>query len=173
MNLEEIIAKLTPFFLKNEFLTTESFKDNIKYESNYCVVTMSYDNRDRSISIFVGRKGKNLTELTEDILKNFFNTDDKLLLDEKFVANFVKFLNGKGKAILSGDANVLDKLDEFANVLAKTYTENLMTSQSMKLADKAWSEKNYMEFINQLDRIEKGSLTETYLKKYQIALKKR
>ena len=66
MNLEETIAKLNPFFLKNEFLTIESFKDNVKYESIYCIVTISYDYRDSSISsIITGTTSFSLNQLVE------------------------------------------------------------------------------------------------------------
>lgn len=171
MNFEEIVAILTPFFQQNKFSVAETFKNYIRYENRRVKIAVAYDWRDNSITVFVGQIDKFETELSGDTIDKFFNDNINLRNNNLFTENLISFLTGKGNALLKEDLNTLFKLEEYSNRMAKEYTDNLIKEQNLRAADDAWQEKNYSEFITQLDKIKKDSLSQTYLMKYQYALK--
>ncbi len=49
---------------------------------------------------------------------------------------------------------------------------NLSFRQDLAIADKAWEEHRYDDFMKCIDKIDKPKLLPSYLLKYKIALKK-
>jgi hypothetical protein len=172
MNFEDITSALTQYFQKSKFEVAESFKNFIVYESNHLTVTLGYDFRDNSISTFVEKKGGPQIELSEDVLSKCFDCNIKLCNDGHFAENLIAFFNDKGNSLLKGELDILRKFEGHSNQLSKKYTTNLITRQTLNNADKAWTDKNYSEFIKCIDNVERFSLPQSYLKKYHIASSK-
>lgn len=172
MNFEEITYELSRFLHTYKFEVKETSKNFIKYESKYAALTVGYDFRDNSISTSVGKKGEFLSELIGDVLTKFFDYDTRICNDGHFTENLIHFLNGKGDAILNGDLDTLNKLEEYSYQLAVDHTNKLVTRQNLNDADIAWTANDYFGFVKSLDKVEQKYLPESYLKKYQIATKK-
>jgi hypothetical protein len=172
MTFEEVISKLTPFLQEYGFRVTETFKNYIKYESPDVTYALSYDERERSFSTFLGKRNGSMALLSGDVLTNVFHEDLSSYKKRSVADNYIYFLLGNGQGLLHGDKIILNRLEEYSNVAAKQYTATLLREQNLREADKAWQEKNYTQFIKLLDQVDKKTLTKSYLKKYEIASKR-
>jgi hypothetical protein len=84
----------------------------------------------------------------------------------------ISFLKTSGKLIVSGDKEIFKKLNEFSERQSREYTKQIIHLQNMQGADKAWTQKDYINFIKCIDRTDKDLLPASYLKKYKIAVDK-
>jgi len=92
-------------------------------------------------------------------------------INQSYLQNIIDFLNGKGKALLIGDMPKLTELENYVFNRAEIYTAELVLSQNKALIDKAWTDKNYVQFLDYINLIEPSQLPNSYLQKYKIASK--
>ena len=64
------------------------------------------------------------------------------------------------------------RITAFSEQQSAAYTKRIIELQLVKAADYAWTRKDYAGFITKIDQIDKAQLSESYLKKYQIAVNK-
>ncbi|UAY53041.1 hypothetical protein [Ferruginibacter albus] len=172
MNFEQSIFPLTEFLIDNKFSITKKEQYFIKYSTNSVVITIAYVNLEHLFYIHVGQNSKSLIELTPISIKEVFEDDNFRLQSSLTIDNLISFLKGIGKCLLLGDKKIFKALNEFSESQVTKYTKQIIQSQNIKAADKAWGQKDYVAFIKCIDRTEKELLAESYLKKYRIAVNK-
>jgi hypothetical protein len=172
MNFEESIYPLTEFLADNKFSVTNKSLHFIEYSSNSATITVAYSNLEYLFYTHVGQNSKSLIELTPIAVKEVFKDDSFQFQSTLTIDNLISFLKTAGKSIVLGDKKVFSELNEFSERQSVEYTKQIIHSQHIQCADKAWTQKDYMNFIKCIDRTEKDLLPESYLKKYKIAVDK-
>ena len=132
MRFEEILLDATPFFLSKNFAIAERYNNYIRYESQVTSLSISFNERENTLIIFVGIKGKQMTELSQKVLNEFFSENIILEDNKSFSKNLIHFLLHKGNAIINDDLNILTKLEAFNSKLAKEYTDAIIRAQNLR-----------------------------------------
>ena len=172
MNFEESIHPLTEFLTNNNFSVTYKSPHFIKYSSNLVTITIAYANLEYLFYTHVGQNSASLMELTSIEIKEVFNDGSFQYQPTLSIDNLILFLKTSGESILSGDPNTFKKLNEFIERQSKEFIKQITHEQNVQGADRAWRQKDYMEFIKCIDSAERDLLAESYLKKYKIAVNK-
>jgi len=172
MNYTETIKTINPILENNEFRIVESRKNYTKYQSEIITIIIAFNEHENGYTIFAGRNGGDLVELSKKVYKEFFDFDFYAVENLSFSQRFIRFLNGKGNAILKGDLKKLAEFETYHQEESKKYTENLINLQNLKIADKAWVDKKYSDFIKYINLINSNYLPESYGLKIKIALRK-
>ena len=121
MNFDEIIKKIDPAFQNLGFKKVEGYRNFVRYESENVGVSFSFNDKENSFDIFIGKLGENLFELTDKVFKEVFN-ENFGRAEESIVENLINFFQGKGNAILIGDPDKLEELKKYVYKGAKKYT---------------------------------------------------
>jgi hypothetical protein len=159
----------------SRLLTSKGF--SVVKESDYVVVYLSppvtlrlvYDPR---ITLFYFEASNSriaLTEITPEVVSKVFNDDSYRLQSTLTIDDLVHFLSGKGVGILAGDVYQFRELERFSDKVNKSYHEDLMFRQQLRVIDHAWNDKDYRGFIKAMNSINQQLLPGSYLKKHQIA----
>jgi len=169
MNFEEAIKPLTELLSTNGFSIQLSRHNLIEYSSKSITIRVAYSPLEYSFVIFVGRSTGTPIELTPKVVQGFFNDDTFKSQATLTVENLLSFLTGSGKYFLSGDTKILRELDGYLLLTSRDYTQQIIKRQIIDQADKAWTQKDYLNFVKYIDQIQTDLLTPSYLKKYKIA----
>ena len=169
MKFEETIQKLQPLFNSHNFKTIERRQGFIHLQSDLVSIRLGHDWRDNSISLFAGQINGQESEIDEKTMKDVFNHLSRDDNNKSPLQNIIDFLNGNGRLLLTGDINKLRELEVYSSTQAKLYTDNLILKQNIALADKAWSNKNYKQFLRHIEAIDPSYLPKSYHLKYKIA----
>jgi hypothetical protein len=172
MNFEESIYPLTEFLTDNNFSVTNKSLHFIEYSSNSATITVAYANLEYLFYTHVGQNSKSLIELTPIVVKEVFKDASFHFQSTLTIDNLISFLKGVGKSIVLGDKKIFKELTEFSERKSREYTKQIIYLQNIQWADKAWIQKDYVNFIKCIDKTEKTLLPESYLKKYKIAVDK-
>ena len=170
MNFEETIKPLTELLLSNSFSIQINQQNLIEYSSKSTTLRIAYSHLEYCFNIWVGQSRDTLTELRPKVLEEFFNDDTFKFQTTLTVENLISFLKGSGKNLLSGDTKILRKLDEYSLQASRNYTQQIIKRQNIDQADKAWTQKDYANFVKYIDQIQTDLLPPSYLKKYKIAM---
>lgn len=167
-----VLQKLHSLFTEHGLIVGEQSKDFVKYESNELVISISHNVRENAYMLFVGKKDFDI-EIDNHVLLNHFNCDLKLssVPRELFVNNVLRFFVGDGNALLVSEQAWIN-LEKFNNDRSEDYTTKLLREQHLEVANKAWAEKNYAEFIKYLEKVGMENLPGSLIQKYKIAQKK-
>ena len=65
---------------------------------------------------------------------------------------------------------LLRELNEYSLQASRNYTQQIIKRQNIDQADKAWAQKDYVNFVKYIDQIQTDLLPPSYLKKYKIAV---
>lgn len=171
MNFDNQRDYLTSFLTERRFSISDKTKNYIQYNSKKVSTVFSYDEKEDTFSIYIGKRNEDLSLLTEDILENVFKEINYYKLNKPEIDNFILFLENKGSGILAGDEKILKLLVNYSDQSAKEYTESIDRGQQISKADEAWINKDYLSFLKALNSIDKAFLSATYLKKYEFAKK--
>ena len=172
MNFEDSIYPLTEFLTTNDFLVTKREQHFIQYSTNSAIITVAYASLEFVFYTHIGQDSKSLIELTPIAVKEVFGDDRFQFQSTLTVDNLISFLKTAGRSVMLGDKKTFEKLNEFAEHRSREYTRKITHKQNIQDADKAWTVKDYTNFIKYIDRTEKDLLPKSYLKKYKIALDK-
>jgi hypothetical protein len=172
MNFDQSTYPLTEFLTENNFSVTKKEQHFIEYCSKSTIITIGYASLEYLFYTHVGLDSKSLVELTPVVVKEFFKDDRFQFQSTLTIENLVSFLKTSGKQILTGDNELFKKLNEFSQQWSREFTKRISHLQNINRADNAWSQKDYANFINYIDKAEKDLLLGSYLKKYKIAVDK-
>ncbi len=172
MNFDQAIYPLTEFLSGYHFLVSKKEQHFIEYSKNSAIITIAYANLEFLFYTHVGQESKSLIELTPITVKEVFNDDRFQLQSTLTIQNLIAFLRGVGKPIVLGDKKIFKRLIEFSELQSGKFAQQMIQLQNIEGADKAWIQKDYTNFIKCIDRIERALLSESYLKKYKIAVDK-
>jgi len=169
MNFEETISPLTQFLVDSAFSVKNQSLHFIEYSSKSVIITVAYNNLEHLFYTHIGLDSKHLLELTPLGIKEVFKDDSFKFQSTLTIDNLIRFLNGSGIKILSGDKRIFQDLSEFFERQSIEYTKQIVQMQNIHWADKAWLKNDYLAFIQFLDKTDKLQLPQSYLKKYKIA----
>ena len=172
MNFEQSIYPLTEFLTEHKFSVTHQEQHFISYSTNSTIITVAYANLEYLFYTHVGQDYKSLVELTPIAVREVFMDDSFKLQSTLTIENLISFFKTSGKLIVFGDKKILEELLEFSESQTKEYTRQINHLQSIKGADNAWTQKDYLNFIKCIDMTDKDLLPASYLKKYKIAIDK-
>ena len=172
MNFDQLIYPLTEFLTGYQFSVTKKEQHFIEYSSNSAIITVAYANLEYLFYIHVGQDAKSLVELTPIVVREVFKDDRFRLQSTLTIENLILFFTTTGKDIVSGDKEVLKKLHEYSEHSSREYAKQIIHLQNIHGADEAWKQKDFTRFIKCIDKAEKDLLSESYLKKYRIAVDK-
>lgn len=169
-----ISKKLHLLLVEHGFSLTYDSKNSIRFELGNMIINIQYNQRENSYSLWVGKKNGEIIELDDQILKDFFESELKLinLSKDSFSNNVYLFFLGEGIGILSGNEIDLINLQEFNQKRSFKYTKDLLKRQSLEKVDKAWEQRNYSNVIKFLEALKDEDLSASYKKKYKIALER-
>ncbi len=170
MNFEDSIYPLTEFLTDNNFSVTNKSLYFIEYSSNFASIKIAYASLEYLYYAYFGQNSKSLIELTPTAIKAVFKDDSFQFQSTLTIGDLISFLKGTGRSILSGDENTFIELNEFSEKQSREYTKQIIQAQNIQNADKAWTRKDYINFIKYIDNMEKDLLPESYLKKYKVAV---
>ena len=170
--LEILLNRLLPILEVHNFRLTEKLANYYKFDSDKVTLTIACDNRDGSISVFVGKKNAILNELDDITILEVFNTHIEKQNKESYVNSLFEFLTVEGLPIIKGDLQKLNELESYSYQRAETYTKNLIIQQNLQKIESAWNEKKYSAFIKLMDMLDKSLLPRSYQIKYKQALGK-
>jgi hypothetical protein len=179
MRFNEIVFnQLEPLFKKYGLKLVEEFKGYLKFKSDYVVITLASNEREKTNLLYVGA-GEDTQYLVDgNVIKEYFISDvDKVfkipeLTIEDFVHNLLIFFKGAGKSLLYGEQSKLKELENSLKIKSAKYTTELIMKQNLNEADKAWQNADYRNFVRYLDKIDRDRLPVSYDLKYKIALDK-
>ena len=172
MNFEESIYPLTDFLTDNKFSVTKKEQHFIEYSKSSAIITVAYAGLEYLFYTHVGQNSKSLIELTPTSVKEVFKDASFQFQTTLTIDNLISFLKAAGKPIVLGDKNVFKELYKFSERQSREYTKQIIHLQNIQGADKAWTQKDYANFIECIDKTERDLLPESYLKKYKIAVDK-
>jgi hypothetical protein len=172
MNFEEAIKPLTELLSSNGFSIQLNQNNLIEYSSKSTTIRIAYSHLEYCFNIWVGQSSDTLTELRPQVVEDFFKYHTFKFQTTFTVENLIFFFKGSGKILLSGDTKILRELDEYSLQASRNYTQQIIKWQNIDQADKAWTQKDYLNFVKYIDQIQTDLLPPSYLKKYKIAADK-
>ena len=158
-----------PILTEYGFKVIERFNNYVRLESPKVAIIIAYDEREKTGSVFVGERNSDLDLLHRENIRDIFDYAIEHPRGNDFLTDFLK---DKGKGILTGDLLKLRELDKYERKRSKIYTDNIVNGQNIRDADKAWNEKDYLNFIKTIDKVDKSSLPGSYKLKHRIAWNK-
>ncbi|HNR05908.1 MAG TPA: hypothetical protein PKM27_01260 [Saprospiraceae bacterium] len=175
MDFNELISeKLGLIFQKHHLIIIEQSINHMKLKSDKVVILFNYNEKEKSQNLYVGKKDDLLYAVDEYVLKNAFNSDLKInnVTPDTFAKNLCTFFNGRGKPLIAGNKYALSALEKYVYKEGEIYTMQLLVSQKLDAATKAWEERNYKDFVNFIDQIDKRKLAPSYKIRYKMAINK-
>jgi len=168
-----VLARAGFIFQKYNLKIIEQQDNSLKLQSEYLVIIIAHNQLENSNTLWLGRNDKKIdkVEIDNETLKSFFDSNLKLsqVPIETFINNLVVFFENEAQPLLNGDINLINELEKFDLERSRKYTHDLLVSQNLAAANKAWETSNYKEFIKILDQIDKDDLPSSYRLKYKIA----
>ncbi|HWK07238.1 MAG TPA: hypothetical protein VNS58_26585 [Puia sp.] len=169
-----VIDVLMPIFTKYNFHIEDQYENYLELKSDKIVLILSHNKLDKINSLSISGGEYFSYPIKESILKRVFESKLKIdsVIPEVFVENLRLFFIAEGRSLLEGNMTVLYKIRELIHKENKEYTAELLYSQSVESANKAWKDADYGDFIKHVDAIGLLNLPVSYQQKYKIAQKK-
>ncbi len=174
--IEKIIEPIESLLSKYNFFLKEKRKNFIEFESDFLSLSISYNEFEISLYIFISRINSIYgIEIDNELVKVIFKSD--LVLKNKSLESYIDYLvnlmqNDLFKQLLLNDLPILENIEVFNKERSKIYTNNLILRQNINNVDRLWNSGNYKFFIDEIDKISFNNLPASYKLKYNIALKK-
>jgi hypothetical protein len=172
MSFESDIFDLEPILLERGFQLLVHAQNFARYGKGNIILELARDPRNRFFTLNWGLSGSSLEEITPLSIVEFFGDP---LYDKKMyftIEDLIGFFRGSGSGILTGNE---DLVKSFKSYKLQTY-EEFQIKWNRELvqnnASRAWAEKDYVRFIDCMNRLDRSNLTDTELKRLKIALDK-
>jgi len=173
-------------FLEEDFQyrCTQCDEAIIEYSNDKVVVMFSYD-KNRSFEIecsfqLLQKKDQDFPFTLSELLL-YHNASEKNLLSgiqvsdednlKPVIREISSYLKKYGQDILQGSKNAYTVLENFRNKESENYTDEVVLRPVIIKAERAWNEKNYLEFYKLLNPY-KDKLNESDKKKLAFSFKK-
>ncbi len=160
-----IKEKLTTILALHNFRVSNEYDNFVEFSSEIYSITVSHNQMENSNSLSIGKKNSHLIEINRRILKSIFNLDINIenLPFKQFIDNVEKVLNGIASFLFSQNSTLIEEMEELDYLEAKLYTRQLIHKQNLKIANIAWNEKKYTEFIRIFDELCIDLLPKSYI----------
>lgn len=172
MDFNELVEnQISPILLQNGYEIIGKYRNIMQFESLKMEIRLVFDDREKSIYFYIGRRDKILYSLDNDIIRELLGYE--LLIDHVAIDVFIKnlvvlFKQNVMIRLLHGDISILESIVQRNS---KEYTSRLLYEQTLKEASIAWEHKDYEGFVDCINKLENQQLPEIYLRKYNIAKK--
>jgi hypothetical protein len=170
MQFDEFIEKISPLLLEHGFDVTELSNNFIQFDSDLVRLNFTYNPLERQSYTHVGYKDGKISELDSKVLNDVFQ--HKSASGGLTPVDFLAFFKGKGFSLLQHNTEDLDRQQSYILKRSQEFTKQIIEQQLLQSADFASRAKDYQKFIQGVDRLDKNNLSDSYKKKYSIALKK-
>lgn len=174
MKFNELIQfVLEPIFAKYGFHMESHSSNEVLYKSSHLEIRIVYNPWEKSSILWLGRDNHDKVEVTNELLKEVFKSDIKLALlpEDKFINNIRLFFENEGKLFLENNQRMIEEIEAYSKKRNEEYTNDLILRQTLELANNAWENKNLSVFIELINRIGLSKIPESYIMKYNIAVK--
>lgn len=168
---EEIKQGLLPMINRGIFEIIEERNNFLKLCSNELQFYIAYNELECSSSLSIEHQHVDSFEVRNTLLRDIFGCDIELerVTKDVFIKNIILFLTDCYSKL--ADRSLIDQCITLSRQRDHDYTSYLIVRQNLNKADKAWSEKNYIEFMKLIDIIPTHELSPSYELKYKIAKK--
>ncbi|MBP7210590.1 MAG: hypothetical protein KBA02_05285 [Paludibacteraceae bacterium] len=165
-------AQIFTILQKYGFEIAEERKNILLFQSSGMKVNIVFNRYDRSFLVEIGKQDNELYPLNDYVVKELFHSSLSIeqVTPEIFVQNLsIIFETKEGAEILKGDISsfIEFKLSEINN-----YNTELFKKQCLEFASRAWDIKDYVAFVESIDRIGISKIPKSYQLKYEIAKQK-
>lgn len=164
---------LDQLLIENGYRITEESEGYVQYSSGRVTLIFTYDEREKSNHFYIAENEDDEFPIGDKLIKSIFHSSLRIenLPSDVFVDNINRLLSEtEGKTIMIG-TDAYEKIKDYVESESRSYTNDLLRRQFIQKADLAWKNKDYREFLNNIDRISKEELPPSYLLKYKIAHK--
>ena len=148
------------------------FGNSIRFKSDCLIISIIFDKRERLFYISI-EENNHSYPLTDSVINKLFDLNsyiDKQSDINIFADNLYSLLqNPKVQKMICGD---IEKLKEISYENSHEYTNKMLLEQQVKIASKAWDDRDYRMFIEVIDKLKMIDLPKSYQLKYEIAKKK-
>lgn len=170
-----MLDNIKPFLNKNGYSYAVLINDSshVKLQIWEIFIAINYNEIEASYTLWIGRND-NLIEISNQVLKGFFDSEMKLsgIAKSHFFDNIILFFETIGKPLIANDINALDKLQDYYYSISKKYTDDILYLQFIKTLENAWESENYNAFVKIIELNPNNKLSGSYKKKYEIAFRK-
>jgi hypothetical protein len=170
MQFNEFIEQISSLLLEHGFDVTEQSNNFIQFDSDSVRVNFAYDPLERQYYTHVGYKDGHMSEHDSKVLNDIFQFESAS--GGLTPVDFLTFFKGKGFPLLQHNTEDLDRLQSYTLKRSQEFTKQIIEQQLLQSADFAWRAKDYQNFIQGINHLDKNNLSDSYKKKYSIALKK-
>lgn len=165
-------AQLFAIFQQYGLEISEEFKNVLRFQSPIIKVNVVFNEYENSHFVEIGRPGKTLYPLNNNAIKDLlgFELFIEQVTSEIFVRNLsTLFKTKEGIEMLNGNVK---RLNSIISLQSENYTFKLLRKQALETASKAWEAKDYIAFIESIDRIGINDVPQSYQVKYEMAKRK-
>lgn len=172
MSFESDIFDLEPILLERGFKLLVHAQNFARYGKGNIILEVSRGLRNRFFTLNLGLSGSCLEEITPHSIFEYFGDplyDKKVYLT---IEDLVSFFRGPWSEILKGSE---DLVKGFKSYKLQAYEElefKLNRELVQNNAIRAWAEKDYVRYIDCMNRLDRSMLMDTELKRLKIALDK-
>lgn len=172
MSFESDIFDLESILLERGFQLLVHAQNFARYGKGNIILELARDPRNRFFTLNWGLSGSSLEEITPPSIFEYFGDplyDKKMYLT---IDDLICFFRGPGSEILKGSE---DLVKGFKSYKLQAYEElefKLNSELVQNNAIRAWAEKDYVRYIDCMNRLDRSMLTDTELKSLKISLDK-
>lgn len=170
MEFNDVIKRhISPILARYGFEIMEEQRNLILFQSSIMKVNMVFNEYEKTFLIEIGKIGDILYPLNDEVINSVFNL--KLSIENVKIEVLVKnatllFESKRGSDLLKGNVEILK---ETIYKQSEIYTSEIILNQVLNIALKAWEVKDYMGFIENIDKIGIDKVPKSYQLKYQKA----
>lgn len=175
---EIVLKQVGSIFSKYNLRLIENYKNYLKFKSDEIVVVICHDEKEKSNLLYVGKDENNLYLFDGNIIKKFFIPElkAKLKIPENTVSDFANnlsmFFTGSGQILLNNDDEILPDIVKYIENKSRIYTNKIIQKQAIEAASEAWMVKDYVTFVENIDKIGVNKVPESFKLKYKAAKRK-
>lgn len=165
-------TQLFTILQKYGFEIAEEFKNILRFQSSGIKVNVVFNRYDGAFLVEIGKQDNELYPLNDYVVKELFHSSLSVeqVTPEIFVQNLSAiFCTPEGIELLQGNVKPMKSI---AIQQSDNYTSELLLNQGLEVASKAWEAKNYIAFVESINKIGISKIPQSYQLKYKIAKQK-
>lgn len=170
IDFNELVRKrILPLLQHEGYNMAMECKNMIQLESSCMEIRFIFNDLEKSAYLYIGKRNDVLYSLENNIVEELLGNE--LLINyvsrDIFVENVVKLFGlGEMQQLLHGET---DTLEHIIKQKSEQYVLKLFQEQILNEATLAWEHKDYIKYIQYIDKIKNQGILNSYLLKYRIA----
>jgi hypothetical protein len=170
---QKIKNSLFPILGIYGFDILHEYNNIIHFNNDIFSIEISHYELHKTNSISIGRKNHQAYPINNEVLRSIFGSDLKIeeLPIDKFVENLEIFFKTYSTILFDKNEHIVKKIEIEIESQSLRYAKERDIRYYLNIADKAWLEKDFNQFIIALDKLDFSSIPKSYSLKYQFAKK--